>query len=302
MNYRPMNIILDCDPGTDDAIAMCMAMGSDLVNLLGVTIVGGNVHRAVGARNARNVLSYIDKSQIPVFLGASRPLKGVFKYAYQYHGTNGICTSIPNQNKPQKNDQNAVDFILTALKQNLQGITLVALGPLTNIAEVLRTKADALTNIDRIYVMGGAFRTAGNVTLHAEFNIYQDPEAANIVFGSHIPVSVVGLDVCKSVYVSRYSNPWLDGHTKREKLCADILEGWFDFRINDDKYELCDPLTIAAAINSDLLTYETAKIRVVENGVEKGKTIADFGECGVEVATSVDAGIAYQRITSLISV
>lgn len=297
-----MNIIVDCDPGTDDAIAMCAAIGSDMVNLLGVSIVGGNVHRSLGAKNARDVLSYIEESGIPVVLGASRPLKGVFQYAYQYHGRNGLCTVIPSQdNKIQNNDQNAVDFIVTTLKEHPEGITLVALGPLTNIAKVLRSNTGSLKNIERIYVMGGAFKTAGNVTPHAEFNIYQDPWAANVVFTSDIPISVVGLDVCNSVYVSRCSMPWLDGDTKKEKLCSAILRGWFDFRTDDDKYELCDPLTVASVINQDLIRYETARIRVVEDGIEKGKTIAEFGEGGVEVAISVDADSAYQHIASLIS-
>ena len=296
-----MNIIIDCDPGTDDAIAMCAAIGSNLVNLLGVTIVGGNVHRWVGERNARDVLAYVNQSEVPVFAGANRPLKGFYKYAYHYHGRNGLCTTIPSQGKAPHGNQNAVDFINETLEEHPEGVSIFALGPLTNIAKVLAGNSGFHKNIDRIYVMGGAFQTEGNVTPFAEFNVYQDPLAANLVFSSDVPVSIVGLDVCNDVYVSRYSIPWLVGDTKRDNLCSAILEGWFDYRKDDDKYILCDPLTVASAINQDLIKYEAAEVSVVENGIEIGRTIAEFGKNGVDVATEVDAGSAYQYIASLIS-
>ena len=208
---------------------------------------------------------------------------------------------IPRHDQIFDPSENAVDFIIETLRNHPEGIKLIALGPLTNIAKVLEANIEITKNIERIFVMGGAFQTEGNVTPYAEFNIYQDPLAANLVFSSGIPISVVGLDVCNAVYVSRDSMPWRVGDSKRSNLCLEILKGWFDYRAYDEKYLLCDPLTLAVAINPNLVKYKSADVRVVEDGIEKGKTIAEIGLGNVKVAMEVDSNDALQYIRSLIS-
>ena len=224
-----MKIIIDTDPGTDDAIAISAASGSSLIDLLGLTIVGGNVPRSVGTRNALKILDFIGAEEVPVYQGASRPLRGSFVYAYNYHGPSGLTARIKSSNRSYER-QKSEDFIAECVNRYPGEITIVALGPLTNIARAFRKDPRLSQRVDRIYVMGGAFECPGNVTPWAEFNIYDDPVAANAVFSSGAPVTLVGLDVCHSVFVNRTDHPWLFGNSsKRSEVCRKILTSWFAY-------------------------------------------------------------------------
>ena len=155
--------------------------------------------------------------------------------------------------------------------------------------------------IQRIFVMGGALEVDGNVTPWAEFNIHQDPVAANVVFSSGIPITLLGMDVCDQIYVNRGNFPPSVNETKERLLTRNILEGWFHFKPEMERYTLCDPAAVAAAEKSELFEYRQASIKVVETGKQKGRTIAKYENGSVDVAINCDPVEVLDHINGMIS-
>ena len=180
-------------------------------------------------------------------------------------------------------------------------LTLIALGPLTNVALALRRRPELATDVGEIIVMGGALHVPGNVTEHAEFNIYNDPAAASIVFGSGAPVKLLGLDVTSQVAISRSDDPWSKDGSKTALLARCILNSWFECHPGADGYSLHDPLTVAAAIDPTLLSYRQCPVAVeVQPGDNQGKTTAGNGHGPVGVALAVEPDRARLLIECLI--
>ena len=192
---RPRPIILDCDPGHDDAAAIILALGNPAIDLLGVTTVGGNQTVEKITRNARSVLRLCNREDVPVHQGASRPLLHDVEVAAQIHGESGLDgVELPDPTVPVA-PGHAVSFIIDTVMAAAPGeITLVATGPLTNIALAARIEPRIVGRIAELVVMGGGFHEA-NWTPAAEFNIWVDPEAARIVFEESWPITMVGLDL-----------------------------------------------------------------------------------------------------------
>ena len=188
----PPRVIIDTDPGVDDAIAILMALAWPELMLVGLTIVGGNVPLARGTRNALALLEYAGRQEVPVAQGASRPWRGRFQYSYQFHGPSGLPRRLPKP-KTRPVDADATDFLAAKLQDNPGQITLVALGPMTNLANRLVRHPAALGLVGSLVVMGGAVDCRGNVTPHAEFNSYSDPVAAHAVLSSGIPLTLIDL-------------------------------------------------------------------------------------------------------------
>jgi pyrimidine-specific ribonucleoside hydrolase len=190
----PTPILLDCDPGHDDAIALLLALASPELELLGVTTVAGNQTLEKTTANALRVLELVGRADIEVAAGADRPLARDLFIAADVHGESGLDgPSLPD---PQRSpvDQHAVAFLAERILGSPRPVTLVPVGPLTNVALLLAHHPAAVENLERIVIMGGAI-AEGNVTPAAEFNIYVDPEAAWRVFRSGVPVTMIGLDV-----------------------------------------------------------------------------------------------------------
>lgn len=191
------NIILDCDPGHDDAINIIIAAAkSDSFNVLGLTTVGGNVEVEKNTKNALKVLELLN-SNIPVYKGQSRPLVRQIEIATEIHGDSGMDGPVLSDPKTKEEEQHAVDFIIESVKNSKDKVTLVPTGPLTNIAMALIKDPTIADNIEEIVLMGGG--TFGNWTPAAEFNIFVDAEAAEVVFTSGVPLAVFGLDVTHQV-------------------------------------------------------------------------------------------------------
>ena len=195
-----MKLILDTDPGVDDAIAILMALASGstapegtlVPELVGLTTVGGNVPLARGTRNALALLEYTGLQHIPVARGNARPLRGSFPYSYDFHGKGGLSRRLPEpQARPSASG--AIDFLAEQLLNNPGQIALVALGPLTNLARLQQSHPGVLEKSRSLVVMGGAVNTAGNSTPPAEFNFYSDPLAAHRVVSSGAPLTLVDL-------------------------------------------------------------------------------------------------------------
>ena len=177
---RPAKVILDTDPGVDDAIAILMALAWPELELVGITTVGGNVPLARGTRNALALLEYAGRQRVPVARGAARPCRGRFPYAYAFHGPGGLSRRL-SQPRMHSVDIGAAEFMAAKLGGDPGQITLVALGPLTNLACLLKRHPGALDLAGSLVVMGGAADGSGNVKPHAEFNFYSDPVAAHAV-------------------------------------------------------------------------------------------------------------------------
>ena len=287
--------IIDTDPGTDDAIALIAALNSPELDVAALTAVTGNASLKDATRNALGLLAALRRSDIPVYVGADTPLVGEFEYAENYHGPGGMTTPLPEPESAPAPIP-AERYLRDAARDSDGDLTIIALGPLTNVALAIRRDPDAMSRVKEILVMGGAVEVGGNVTPYAEFNIYDDPRAANIVFESAIPITLVGLDVCQRVAFALSETDWRSGTSTGERLAARIIEGWFAIHPEHDRYVLCDPLTVAAAIAPDLITYHRAKVTVVEEGERKGQTRADYDAGDVRVALDVDIERARQLI------
>ncbi len=278
-------IILDVDPGHDDAVAIMFAAASNEIEILGITCVAGNSILENTSRNALKICSFINRTDINIYAGCSKPLKRKLVTASHVHGENGLEHSgdeiiIPNDYKLQ--EKHAVDFIVeTCLKY--KGITLCPTGPLTNIAKAIIKEPKIINNISEIVFMGGAAMTLGNITPAAEFNIYVDPQAANIVFKSQIPLVMMGLDVTHKVLVNDdITNDILSIGNKSSKLFKDLIDFYSIFhkkKYNTTSSPLHDPCVIGYILDNKIFSGKKVNLVVEENSdLTIGKTVVDWLE------------------------
>ncbi len=275
-------IIIDTDPGQDDALAILLAFASPELEVLGVTAVAGNVPLALTELNARKICELAGRSDALVFAGADRPLMRRLVTAEHVHGKTGL--NGPDLPEPAMKLQtlHAVDFIIETLRTEEAGsVTLCALGPLTNIAQVLIRAPELAPRIQEIVLMGGGFFEGGNVTPTAEFNIYVDPHAAQIVLQSGVPVVILPLDVThKALTTAKRIERFRAMGTKAGDASAALLE--FFERFDEEKYgsdggPLHDPNVIAYLLKPELYRGRQCNVIVdAANELTLGMTVVDW--------------------------
>jgi pyrimidine-specific ribonucleoside hydrolase len=276
-------IILDCDPGHDDAIALLLALASPELELLGVTTVSGNQTLEKTTANAIRVLDLARRPEIPVAPGADRPLVRERFVASYVHGESGLDG--PDLPPPSRSPSgvHAIDFIAGRLAEersrHRRKVTLVPTGPLTNIALFLARYPRSAANVERVVLMGGAI-AEGNVTPAAEFNIWADPEAAHRVFTSGLDVTMVGLDVSHRALMTRAHAERLRGHGAVGRAVAELWDFFSAYHretYGSEDSPIHDALAVAYVAESDLL--ETAHVHVdIETSSElsRGRTLVDL--------------------------
>ena len=284
-----MKCIIDTDPGADDVLALIMALNSPELDILALTTVEGNARLEHTTANALRLLAYMGHGDIPVYAGSSMPLVGEFHHAYEVHGDEGLTVRLPDtDNTPA--DGNAVDYIIETAMASPGEITLFALGPLTNVARALTQEPRLKDAVKRVYIMGGQGDGSGNVTPYAEFNIWDDPHAANVVFGSGAPVTLLGLNISRQTSIPRDDESWQNGDSPGERLAAQVLGKWFDLDEAEhrQRFSMHDPVTIMAALRPDLITARRATLSVETEGARVGEITADYATpSSVEVAVAV---------------
>jgi inosine-uridine nucleoside N-ribohydrolase len=300
-------ILLDCDPGHDDAIALLLALASPELELLGVTTVAGNQTLDKTTANAIRLLEFAGRTEIPVAAGADRPLVREQYVASYVHGETGLDGPDlpPAQRAPL--DRHAVDFLADKIRETGGAVTLVPTGPLTNVALLLALHPDARP--ERIVLMGGAI-AEGNVTPAAEFNIWADPEAAARVFGSGIDVTMVGLDVTHKALFTEAHVGRLAGRVGR--MVAQLLEFYGHFHkevYGFDGSPIHDAVAVAQVIRDDLVKTEHLNTEIdVESELCRGRTVVDVWrrsgrEPNSHVGVDIDADgfleLLIERLNSL---
>ncbi|QYX55403.1 nucleoside hydrolase [Roseovarius sp. SCSIO 43702] len=279
----PRKIIIDTDPGQDDAVAILLALASpDALEVLAITCVAGNVPLALTTRNARIVRELAGKPHVPVHAGCDRPLTRPLVTAEHVHGRTGLDgPDLPAPRLPLA-ETHAVDRIIDTLRAAPGGtVTLCALGPLTNIATALTRAPDIAPRVAGIVLMGGARVGGGNVTPAAEFNIHVDPQAADIVFRSGVPLTVIPLDVTHKALVTRARNDRIRAiGTPVARAVAD-LTGFLD-RYDPEKFgtagaPLHDPCVIAWLLAPDLFSGRRINVEIeTRSELTMGMTVADW--------------------------
>lgn len=279
----PRKIIIDTDPGQDDAVAILLALASpDEIDVLGVTAVAGNVPLPLTQKNARIVCELAGKPDTLVFAGCDAPLVRKLVTAEHVHGKTGLDGPQMSDPTMPLHDQHAVEYIIETLRAHDAGtITLCPLGPLTNIATAFKNAPDIIEKVQEIVLMGGAYFQVGNITPAAEFNIYVDPEAAKIVFDSGVPIVVMPLDVTHKALTTRAR---VEAFRALGTKVGDMVAAWTDFfeRFDKEKYgsegaPLHDPCVIAYLIQPDLFTGRHVNVEIeTVSELTLGMTVADW--------------------------
>lgn len=276
---RKIPVIMDCDPGHDDAIAMILACASDKLDVRAITTVGGNQTVAKTTNNALRMLTFMNK-QIPVAKGADRPMRRELEIAPEVHGDSGLDGPVIPEATQKALDINAYELMAKVVEESEDKVTLVPTGPLTNIAIFLLSYPHLKSKIERISLMGGS-AIGGNWTAAAEFNILVDPEAADIVFRSGIPITMSGLDVTHKaqVYPEDIEKIRSQGG-KVAILVAELLEYFIKFHkeiCGWDFAPLHDPCAIAWLINPDMFKSKKLNVQIDIDGEHTtGCTVTDF--------------------------
>ncbi|WP_296474296.1 nucleoside hydrolase [Roseinatronobacter sp.] len=275
-------IIIDTDPGQDDAVAILLALASPELDLLGISCVAGNVPLALTAKNARIVCELAGRPDIKVYAGCDRPIARPLVTAEHVHGKTGLDgMELPDPTMDLQ-DQHSVDFIIETLRREASGsVTLVPIGPLTNIATAMERAPDIIPRIQEIVLMGGAYFEVGNITPTAEFNIFVDPEAAKIVFGAGVPLTVMPLDVTHKALTTRAR---VEAFRALPGRVGPAVASWTDFfeRFDKEKYgsegaPLHDPCTIAYLLKPDLFAGRHINVEIeTDSDLTLGMTVADW--------------------------
>jgi inosine-uridine nucleoside N-ribohydrolase len=304
-------ILLDCDPGHDDAIALLLALASPELELLGVTTVAGNQTLEKTTANALRVLELVGRGDVPVAAGADRPLARELFIAAYVHGESGLDGPALPEPQSAPVDQHAVDFLAERILACDRPVTLVPVGPLTNVALLLARHPEAVENVERIVIMGGAV-AEGNVTPAAEFNIYVDPEAAWRVFRSGVSVTMIGLDVTHKALM-------MPSHVQRLRASGDV--GRFVAELHDffvqyhrrtygtEGAPIHDAVAVAQVLRPGIVETLHRHVDVdCESRLCRGRTVVDLwrrtgeepnAEVGVDIDAAVFLELLCERIVSL---
>ena len=289
-------VIIDCDPGIDDSLAILLAINSPELEVLGFTITSGNVPAKLGAKNALKALQMCQRLDIPVYIGEELPLERELVTAQDTHGEDGVGENF-YEDVDAKIFYGGVDFIIDTLKNN-KDVSIIALGPLTNIAKALMKDKKAFDNLDEFVSMGGAFRIHGNCSPVAEFNYWVDPHGADYVY-KNLPkkIHMVGLDVTRKIVLTPNIIEFINRLDKdMAKYITEITRFYIDFHWEQEGIIGCvinDPLAVAYFIDRSLLRGFDSYVEVVHDGVAVGQSIVDSfnfykNEPNSHVLTEVD--------------
>ena len=278
---KPKRIIIDTDPGIDDALAILLAIASPELQLDGVVTVHGNCSLEQATRNGLSILELANASHIPLAKGCELPLVQSSLLAPETHGNTGIGYAKLPEPRIRPTVQHGIDFLIEQVMASPGEITLVAIGPLTNVAMAIRKEPKFAKSLKELVIMGGAIRLEGNTTALGEFNIYVDPHAAHIVFHSGIPMTLVPLDV---TYQCILTAPDVEQLLKIDSPIPKFVKDSTDFYMQyHDEYQsikgciINDPLALALTFAPELCDYQDLPVDVdISGGVSMGKTLADF--------------------------
>ena len=297
-------IVLDCDPGHDDAIAIMLACASPEIELLGVTTVAGNVTLEHTTRNALRVLDLLGRADIPVAAGRDGPLTRKLSTAAVMHGESGLAGPLAFEPSRSQSHLTALQLIEEVLRQAGEPITLVATGPLTNIADVVRQLPEVHHLIAEIVIMGGAVEL-GNWTPAAEFNIWVDPDAAKIVFEAGIPLTMIGLEVTHQAWLSDAHADHLRGTGRAGQYVAELLDHFVKF--HQDRFgwpgaPIHDAVTIAHLIDPTLVSTMAMNVQIeTTSPLCIGRTVADrWSVTGLPPTAKVGLTIDRDRFVTLL--
>ncbi|MFH2110643.1 MAG: nucleoside hydrolase [Candidatus Bathyarchaeota archaeon] len=295
------HIILDTDPGVDDALAFMLALGSPELEVEAVTTVAGNVSHEKVHRNAMQLLEFLGRTDIPVCGGAGKPMLREMRHAEEFHGRSGLGDAVLPEPKMRSDTRNAVQVIHQKADELGRDLTLVAIGPLTNIAAAILSDPTLPRTVGGLVIMGGAFNLTpyglGNANAVAEFNIWHDPEAARIVFNSGMPLVCAGLDTTTHpdyrMSVSMFEAIKAK-KSERSRLIADLCGGLVK-RFNG--FSLHDPMALAYVVDPTIFRTEKYRVDVETEGeLTRGMTVVDRRryhraqeEANAEVMVEVDA-------------
>lgn len=301
-------LIIDTDPGQDDAVAILLALASPEIDLLGITTVAGNVPLVLTQENARKICDLAGRTDMPVFAGANAPLARPLVTAEHVHGRTGLDGPVLPPPVTPLQDRHAVDFLIETIRtEDANSVTIAPVGPLTNIAMALRQAPDIAARIQQIVLMGGGYFEGGNITPAAEFNIYVDPEAAAEVFGAGIPIVMMPLDVTHKVLTtSARTRKIRDIGSRTAVVVADMLE--FFERFDEEKYgsdggPLHDPCTIAWMLRPGMFSGRQCNVEIeTKSDLTMGMTVIDWWQVSDRphnafVVGDVDADAFFDLVT-----
>ena len=283
-------VILDCDPGIDDSLALMLALASPELEVLGITTVCGNVPADLGARNALKVLEYMGRLDIPVYQGAETPLVREYISAQDTHGEDGMGNSGLAEVKDGRIRPGAVEFLLDTLKKE-QALTILAIGPLTNVALALQKEPEAFSRLGELVSMGGSFKSHGNCSPVAEYNYWCDPDAAAYVYENlgrvkacglteaEPAIHMVGLDVTRKVVLTPNILEYMKRlNRKTGEFVEKITRFYFDFHWEQEGIIGCvinDPLAVAYVCDRKICSGFDAFTAVETKGISIGQSVVD---------------------------
>ncbi|NJM46750.1 MAG: nucleoside hydrolase [Alkalinema sp. RU_4_3] len=307
---KPIPLIIDCDPGVDDAIALLLAFAAPELRLLGITTVAGNVPLSLTSSNARRICELAHRTDIPIYPGCPRPLLNALTTAAEVHGETGLTGITLPEPTMALQSVHAVDFIIDTILNSAPPITLATLGPLTNLAIALIKEPRIAQNIQQVVIMGGAI-THGNITPSAEFNIYCDPHAAHVVFTSNLPITLITLDVTHTAIATpkRLQNL----RDRQHPLCeavANLLQSYGSYDQERHGFEgapLHDPCVIAYLTDPHLFRTRPCPASIeLQSPTSLGRTIIDWYNTSqnpktINIATTINAEAFFQMLGDRIS-
>ena len=296
-----MDVLIDTDPGIDDALALILALRSPELGVRAITVVNGNVPVDQGTANALKVLDLVERDDVPVAAGAAAPLLRPPRDARVVHGEDGLAGALPDPPRLAAVEGYGPAFIVRTLEAAPRPMTVITLGPLTNLAVALLAAPHVKERIERLVIMGGAVRSEGNTVPGAEYNVHCDPEAAAIVLRAGVPITLIGLNVTMRVVFPRELSERLRGADDPVQrfvgnVTAPLAQLYRRF-YGIDGCAMHDPLTVAAAIDPSVISGQEVWVDVETHGeLTAGQTVADFwgiptprGQPNALVALDVDA-------------
>ena len=275
-------VIVDCDPGIDDALAIILALKSKEIEVIGITTVSGNVKSLQGAKNALKVLKLLGRLDIPVYLGESKPIKRELVTAQDTHGEDGLGETFLEEVSSEYIRENGVDFILNTLK-NHENVSIIALGPLTNLCRAIEKDSESFHRVKEIVSMGGAYKSHGNCSPVAEFNYWVDPHGAREFLKKfNGEFTMVGLDVTREIVLTPNLREMI--HQFKDEIgdfIYDITRFYVDFHWEQERTLGCvinDPLAVEYFINRELCEGFKAYVDIACEDISMGQSVVDVAD------------------------